>query len=636
MSAFTFRFFGAGQLQNASGKIVPIRARKQLALLAYLLIESDRAHSRDSLIALFWPNHSIEPARNNLRVTLSNLRKLTALPSNVTATSSGSKGNEPLILSSQFDIQINPGADSWLDVVEFEKLIQQIRAHSHSSHLERTEYTECQPLLEKAAALYRGEFLAGLSLDDAPEFEEWLFMTREHLAVGAIDVQMQLTEGYLSKGDYQAAETSVRRWLELDSLQEIAHRRLMELLTINGRPHAALAHYEQCRQLLDDELGVPPADETVTLYQQIRDGQFDNPDLTQGVGMMGSPVHPLTRSPAHSLPPSAPHLFGIESALQQLRTAVCAPDHAWIVSVEGIGGIGKTSLAQELVNQVEGSGEFGQVVWMSAKQEEFRTESGIQPTELPALDAAQLVSDLLHQLSDGPQPGSAEEKEALLRQKLNAGATLVVIDNLETVADYQALLPLLRTFSNPSKFLITSRESLSQYQDVFCLSLGELSQPHAFELLRYEASTRGIRTLAAATDDALAQITDVVGGHPLALNLVLGQLVFLPLTQVLESLRQATGQRVDELYTYIYWQAWQTLDDPSRQLFLTLPTVTNGTYAQLAAISLLEPDELQAGLAQLIGLSLIQVAGDLLEPRYCLHRLTETFLMNEVLKWQSL
>jgi hypothetical protein len=100
-------------------------------------------------------------------------------------------------------------------------------------------------------------------------------------------------------------------------------------------------------------------------------------------------------------------------------------------------------------------------------------------------------------------------------------------------------------------------------------------------------------------------------------------------------LEQARGKRVEALYSYIYWQAWQLLTPSERQLFLTLPLAPNGDFEQVALASGLEEEALQGALARLIELSLLHVAGDLSAPRYSLHRLTETFLMREVLKWQS-
>jgi hypothetical protein len=126
-----------------------------------------------------------------------------------------------------------------------------------------------------------------------------------------------------------------------------------------------------------------------------------------------------------------------------------------------------------------------------------------------------------------------------------------VIDNLETVTDYQALLPTLRELANPSKFLLTSRHSLRAHPDVFCLNLEELNQADTIRLIRYEAKVRGLSMLLNADDTQLQRIYEVVGGNPLALKLVIGQIAVLSLSQVLENLKQAQGKEIDALYTYI-------------------------------------------------------------------------------------
>ncbi|MEM7116507.1 MAG: tetratricopeptide repeat protein [Chloroflexota bacterium] len=329
-------------------------------------------------------------------------------------------------------------------------------------------------------------------------------------------------------------------------------------------------------------------------------------------------------------------LFGVEEPRQRVIEAVSQAERPWLVSIEGLGGIGKTSLANEVVHHYLEQDRFVDIAWVSAKQEEYVTGRGVQPTEKPAIDADTLIDILLVQLSDGPYPvGSSEAKRTALLKLLKEKPCLVVIDNLETAADYLRLLPVLRMLAQPSKFLITSRRSLQNETDVFCHGLRELDEENALAFLRYEANLQSVGPLLASGDGALRQIYEVVGGNPLALKLVIGQAHFLPLDHILDNLRQAKEKQVGQLYEYIYWQAWQMLDENGRKLFLTLPIVPNGTYAQLTLASELEPLDLQKALTHLRTLSLVEVGGELREPRYRLHRLTETFLMNEVVRWQA-
>lgn len=335
------------------------------------------------------------------------------------------------------------------------------------------------------------------------------------------------------------------------------------------------------------------------------------------------------------LPPKT-QLVGVETLLAEVVAAVQAPVTPWLIAIEGLGGLGKTALAAAAVRRLAHQPPFAEIAWVSAKQTEFLP--GLTPTaaQQPALDADTLITMLLPQLvPDISLTLSAMERQAALMQALKQRACLVVIDNLETVADYQGLLPVLRKLVNPSKILLTSRHSLQTHPEVACFRVQALSQADALDLLTAEATLRRVDPVLDASPAQLADIYDVVGGNPLALKLVVGQLSSLPLSQVLENLRQARGQTVETLYTYIYWQAWHLLDEAGQQLLLAMPLAQRGTLKHIAATSGLDFRALSEAIARLIRLSLVEVSGSVDQRRYRIHWLTETFLLNEVVKWQQ-
>jgi hypothetical protein len=224
-----------------------------------------------------------------------------------------------------------------------------------------------------------------------------------------------------------------------------------------------------------------------------------------------------------------------------------------------------------------------------------------------------------------------------LRTRLKELAYLVVIDNLETAADYRALIPDLQGLVNPTKFLLTSRHSLHDFPGVLNLSLDELSADDSLALLRHEASQRGLAAVASAPAESLKRLYEVAGGNPLALQLLLGQMHTLSLSRVVDDLRQAQGRRIEELYSFIYWQSWHLLSDAGRRVLAIMPLVaeSGGGLDQIAALSELDDKEMAAGLQQLVALSLVNVRGTLDARRYSIHRLTETFLLEQVLRWQQ-
>lgn len=331
------------------------------------------------------------------------------------------------------------------------------------------------------------------------------------------------------------------------------------------------------------------------------------------------------------------HLFGVSEVQKQLSLTLQQHDAPWIVAIDGIGGIGKTSLAGAVARELLPIDRFVDIVWISAKREEFLLSTGIRPVDRLALSVDDLATTLLEQLNETSSfsHSSLEEKVAHVTSVLKQNPYLIVIDNLETVADYEALLPLLRRLAQPSKFLLTSRHSLYAYPDIFCFSLEELDRISTFALLRYEAEVRGLSLLVNASEAQLTNIYNVAGGNPLALKLIIGQIHILPLSHILENLKQAQGRKTEDLYTYIYWEAWQALDDFSRKVLLVMPLAQGGTLAQLAMVSELTMVELSQALEHLVTLSLVDTYGDIEQRRYRIHRLTETFLLTEVIKWQQ-
>jgi DNA-binding SARP family transcriptional activator len=128
--------------------------------------------------------------------------------------------------------------------------------------------------LAAAAALYRDEFMAGVSLDGCPEFEMWLVAERERWHQRIVGVLDRLCEYWTLRGEYAQAMPFAMRLLEIAPWREESHCLMMQLLARRGERSAALQQYETARRVLRQELGVEPSMATRALYQQIRDDAF--------------------------------------------------------------------------------------------------------------------------------------------------------------------------------------------------------------------------------------------------------------------------------------------------------------------------------------------------------------------------
>lgn len=329
--------------------------------------------------------------------------------------------------------------------------------------------------------------------------------------------------------------------------------------------------------------------------------------------------------------PSYSKLVGVEDARQSLLEALTPDSGHYIISIDGLGGMGKTALADQVTRDAIELMQFDEIAWTTAKQTHLsslgrlKVESG-----RPSLTFPLLIDKLADQFEIPMNSFNSQlQRQKITKQYLQERACLVVIDNLETVADYRSLLPSLRKWQNPSKFLLTSRFRLLDEPDVFSLSQKELTVEGAFELIRLEARRTGFTSLTNADESELKPIYEAVGGNPLALKLIVGQLKFRSLPRVLSRFDQSTDENRDELFEYIYREIWETLQDDSKMtlLALTQAGATGFTFEHLVNVSGLPEHVVDNCLEKLILLSLVDIGGNLIERRYRLHRLTEVFLL---------
>lgn len=226
---------GGFDSRSNTGELLTFPTRKVRACLAWLAANAGHRHGRDRLAGLLWADESEAQARSNLRKTLSRLRQ--ALPEEARAS----------LIADARGIMLRPG-EVEIDVALFERLVA-----------DGTPET-----LERAAALYRGDFLAGFG-DCGEEFETWLMIERRRLEELLHATLQRLLDHYVVTGAIDRAIQVALRLLALDPLQEAIHRTLIRLYMYQDRVGSALDQYRRCRDLLASELGVEPSPETARL-----------------------------------------------------------------------------------------------------------------------------------------------------------------------------------------------------------------------------------------------------------------------------------------------------------------------------------------------------------------------------------
>jgi DNA-binding SARP family transcriptional activator len=311
------RALGAPSVRRA-GTVLAFDTRKALALLVYLAVE-EHAHTRDALAALLWPEGDPEHARGALRRTLSAVRKAV--------------GPEALEVN-RSSVAITALVSN--DVAAFENGLKKVRVHHPDGG---APCPECMEQLEDAVRLYRGRFLSGWGFRDAPGFEEWRFLQEESLQRELGEALRGLVAGYAEQGSYGEAVTWARRWTEHDPLHEPAHVALMRLSALAGDREGALKQYSKFTQVLEQELGVAPLEETLELNHRIASGALD--DLEVAARPSGGDTKPILTLPFEGR--------GRESGV--LEAARRAGPGGRIVLIEGEAGIGKTRLVHEVARR---------------------------------------------------------------------------------------------------------------------------------------------------------------------------------------------------------------------------------------------------------------------------------------------
>lgn len=601
MALLSAKFLGQFQVTLDGAPVHGWRYDKVRALLAYLMLEANRPHTRDQLAALLWPDSPDAAARKSLRQALTHLRVAIDDKSAV----------PPFLLITRESIQFNPASRYELDAAVFWAIIDACDSHPHQ-HVQRCP--ACTERLAQAAALYQGDLWAGFSLPSSLPFEEWLSGARERLRLDAIDALGHLAAAYAHSRNDDAAIQTARRQLALDPWHEDAYRLLMRLLAQRGQRTAALAEYERCRRVLAEELGIEPSQETTTLYEQIRretGGLGKQQEVETAVAAGRDEIATLIPTPLTALIGRDGDVTAVTDLLRR--------DGVRLLTLLGPPGIGKTRLALQV----------GQ-----AMQADF--QGNIFFVDLTAInDPALAPVAIARSLGFSVGRKKAAPLTRLARELQNKRA-LLILDNFEQVLEAAtAVLDLLHACSQ-LKILVTSRAPLRlRGEQRYLLAplplpsfphlpeLADLMQNPAVALFVTRAqAVMPTFTLTSENAAAIAAICARVDGLPLAIELAAARVRLLPPPLLLRRLQDATGgalrllqdgargatQQHQTLQGAIGW-SHNLLPENIKLIFARLGVFANGfsleaaeAICQVGHISL----HVLAGIETLLDQSLIQ------------------------------
>jgi tetratricopeptide (TPR) repeat protein len=319
----------------------------------------------------------------------------------------------------------------------------------------------------------------------------------------------------------------------------------------------------------------------------------------------------------HNLPPPTYAQFVMRPEAYDAVVAGLR-QRAALVLIAGLSGVGKTSLAREVaagcLRGEGGAPRYDAVVWISDKDHPGTTNlSTTLDTIARTLDYPGLIQF------------AYDEKRDAVEQLLRGQHVLLIIDNVETIAD-GALLEWLLRLPEPSKAIVTSREDRQAFRNnTFAVTLDPMHEAEAQALI--DQRLRALQLTQLAKDrQALVPLIAATGGNPKAIEVSLGLLKYehRPLPQVLEQIAAARGALFDDLFA----RAWVVLDAVTQRVLLALtlfPASASGTA--LSATAAIVGDAFEWAIQHLSDLSLLDVQRtDLISPpRFAMHPLVRAF-----------
>ncbi len=536
--------------------ITQFRSQKELALLAYLA-HTGHAHSREALAGLLWEARSTKQSLSNLRTALARLRK---------------QAGDHLVVTRK-TVAVTRAVHEQTDSVRFQALL---------AGMDKEGSVTAVTLLSQGLKLYSGEFMAGFSLLDAPRLNDWLVVEQERLRQAAMRGYRQLARWQEEQGAFTAGVVTAQEWVAWHPLDETAQQQLMRLLAYDGRISEALAVYEKCRQLLQTEMGIPPAPATVALFETIQAGSLSPPDISP--------------APLHNLPRALMPLYGRKKEIEKLTGTLIDPEYP-LVSITAVGGMGKTSLALATGRQLAAAQPppFKDGIWFVSLEEiENDTPEKVQN------GVAALVGRAM-----GLYFHSESDLWTQLLGHLAAKNLLLILDNIEqflTVAT-DLIMNLLEA-GEDIHLLTTSRTTLDLAASIaFPLAGLETPAQVSAEALQNE-SVRLFAERAARMpspfnlEKYLAEVVAIcqfVEGMPLAIELAAASLGRLMIDEVLPALtnnlrlldttRRDLPPRQRTLHA-VFDYTWQLLDPHEQTLLAQIAIFRGGFTYQAAAVVL--------------------------------------------------
>ncbi|MEU4426429.1 BTAD domain-containing putative transcriptional regulator [Actinoplanes sp. NPDC024001] len=557
--------------------------RQQRLVLALLLARAGTVVGLSELVDLVWEDDPPASAVNVVHRYIGTLRRLIEPDLPVRAV-----GDHLIRHAAGYQLRVS--ADD-LDLLRFRRLVARARS--------APDPAAAVPVWTEALALWDGPCAAGLEP-----------VVRTHPTFVAIEAERSqalrdAADAALRAGQVRAVIPVLRQAVGWFPLDEPLQARLVTALAADGRQAEAVDAYQEVRARLAGELGIEPGPELAEAYDRLlhRNDEPAQPAAAPAPIGVDAPPVPV------QLPPDHPFFSGRDDVLARAEGLIEASRRrgraAVVLAVDGMPGVGKTTLAVHLGHRVAGAYPDGQLF---ADLRGFAAQGAVMSPD-------EALRGFLGSLGVPPEslPGELHALAGLYRSMLSGRRVLVVLDNARDYEQVRHLLPA----DAGSLAIVTSRIRMTSLITAGGAHPVPLGLPAREELRASLVSRLGARRVAAEPA-AVDEIIDRCGRLPLAFAVVTARAVILPDTPLsgIAGELAAAGAGLDgfgpdagtDLAAVFSW-SYRALSPAAARLFRLLPSHPGPDLTTPAATSLAGTDQRTAGalLAELATFMLVQV-----------------------------
>jgi len=496
-----FRLMGDVDVRHA-GRAVALGS-KQRAVLAVLAFHANTVVSRPDMVRLAWGDSGSDPPATIDRLVTDYVSRLR------TAFREAGFGAEARLVARPpgYLLEVDPATVDWH---RFRDLVARARAARQAA-----DDADAAGLLRRASELWRGPALA--DLDDRS-----LQPIRHQMSDLRLAAAEDLAAIELSRGGPEVVADLLSELAAGHPGRERLAVLLIRALHAAGRRDEAISVYQRTRDHLTGQLGVDPTDALGDAYRAVLRGPA-------GV-----------RRQVAQMPADTGNFTGRRAELARLLSlgpgATTGPGPGGVVAicaVDGMGGIGKTTLAVHAAHRL--SARFPDGCLFLDLHGHTRAIDPVGPG--PALER------LLRALGvPGEQiPADVDDRAALYRSRMTGRRMLIVLDDARTADQVRPLLP-----AEPGCLvMVTSRRRLTALDEARPLSLDVLPVTDAVTLFtRIAGPGRPV-----GPPDAVAEVVELCGRLPLAVRIAAARLRARPAWTVAHLADRLTDQhhRLGEL-----------------------------------------------------------------------------------------